>query len=943
MGKFKITQSPDSKNIYLYPNNNGCINECSAFGDAPNYNCVNDEWDALEPETDYAWMEGASSVSEMYAMGNHGSVTGTINYVKAHCKAKSDKYPPHINAEYKVAIGNGVTMGYTTLTLRPSADGAFSQWIPFPTANHWECVDEVVCDNTTTYLREGTNGDKDYLILPNHTTETGTITKVEVFICASGNVDDATINLAIYDTSSTNVINHATTWTFAAGWHSQSHVFATNPDGGAWTWGDIDDLQIGVEKTGGTFPNVSQMYVEITYESGYICNGFAMSDNMPLCTGYGLFEHAWLENPWTFTDWTWGDIDGVQCGFECSSPSVVMTPFPVLPMKNGDRTDITNVTTGYEHWEAVEKSKPYSEVFESGAAWKYDLYKFVQAGTDYYPSGVGADERKFFPFEHNGKDYVMLCGYLPGIYVYEWTGEYLKLIAHAVTTEEALCVAFDGTYFYVGGSDAANGIVMAYTFDGENLTHVGTDYAAGVNSPLNISINGSIESNDGYIYFTGANGQLEALTFNGSTFTQEGIIAGTSIWIYCDGTYIHANKRAFSFDGTNFTNICGGGDDFIMGGDGTYLYATDDVGFNAYIRAYTFDGSAYTLVGSVNTGATGTSYMLCCSLPVFDGYIYAFITTGGVGGELRAYTFDGTNFTLEGSTSETYRKTYMYSDGRFLYTTEFGNPAEGSSKIYSFSGSEFKELAIVNNGTTPKYLDDNITSVTVIAKMGKDPSAPDQADIRGCFTIKTGGVEFNTSANYYTLESKQRYYAYTYLENPNTSAAWTLAEVQALQAGIGLYGTGTKYATCSRCYIVVGAGTNVSPEIQTCQTYIKVNYSPDDIICWMPKPKEISTNHTRNIKMLNFWNGEREVYDVNRSGKSMVLTGGITNGNPDVTDACTQIICVRDMARDGTVVTISGLNPVYFNGSYRINSFGWNKISEKPENYKWILELESAY
>jgi len=180
------------------------------------------------------------------------------------------------------------------------------------------------------------------------------------------------------------------------------------------------------------------------------------------------------------------------------------------------------------------------------------------------------------------------------------------------------------------------------------------------------------------------------------------------------------------------------------------------------------------------------------------------------------------------------------------------------------------------------------------------------------------------------------------IRDRDTAAAWTLAEVQALQAGIGLYGDGTHYATCSRCYIVIGATTNVSPEIKTCQSYLKVNYTPDDTVCYLPKPQQVSTNHARNVQMLNFWNGEREVYDVNRSGKSMVLTGEITDGNPDVTNACDQIMCVRDMARDGTTITISGLNPVYFNGEYRINSFGWRKIGEKPENYEWILDLESA-
>jgi len=80
-----------------------------------------------------------------------------------------------------------------------------------------------------------------------------------------------------------------------------------------------------------------------------------------------------------------------------------------------------------------------------------------------------------------------------------------------------------------------------------------------------------------------------------------------------------------------------------------------------------------------------------------------------------------------------------------------------------------------------------------------------------------------------------------------------------------------------------------------------------------------------------------------KAGSTFVSYGNRQENYITNVDACAQIICVRNMTRDGTVVTISGLNPTYFNGEYRINSFGWNKISEKPENYDWILELESAY
>jgi hypothetical protein len=931
MGKFVITQTPAAKDIYLYPENNGCVNECFAFGDIPNFECVNDEQDVLEPETDYVFIDGVSSVSEQYAMGNHGTITGNINYVKAYCKAKSDKYPPHINANYKVAINKGLTMSFTTLTLRPNADGAFTQWIALGGGVHYDEVYEAICDNYTTTIREATNGDKDYFHLPNHTTEIGTITKVEVFACCGNG--DAGVKLVIYDTSSTNRQTFSVSWIVADGWNMKSHVFATNPDGGAWTWADIDDLQIGVEKESGGMPYISQMYVEVTYESGYTCGEFALSENMPLCTGYGLFSKAWLESPWTSTTWIWDEIDATQVGFECSSPSVVMSPFAVLPTANGDRTDITNVTTGYEHWEAVEKEKPYAEVFESGAAWKYDLYKFIQQGTDYYPTGVGSDERAFFPFEYKNKNYALLTGSSTGIWIYEWTGDYLRYITKAVTAEPAICVTFDGTYFYVGGSDAVDGLIMAYTFDGEILTNVGT-YHAGTNNPTNININGSIENNDGYIYFVGANNLLEALSFNGDIFTQKGSInSNGGFYLHCDGTYIHTGKHAYSFNGTSFTDICAGGDDVILGNDSTYLYATDA----ASIKAYTFDGSAYMLIASIATGGTSVQF-LCCSRPVPDEYIYACVNTGGTAADLKAYTFDGINFTEEGSQSFSWRKDYIYASNKFIYTCEYSVTSDARSGwVHSFNGSEFKTLAKVENGSTPKYLTDDILSVTVVAKMGKDLSAPDQADIRGCFNIKTHATEYNTSANYFTLESIQRYYAHTWTVNPNTSVAWTLAEVRALQAGIGLYGTGSKYAICSRCYIVISASTEVSPEIHTCQTYMKVNYTPDASTCSLSRPEEISTNHSRNIKMLNFWNGTREVYDVNRSGKSMVLTGGEV-----YTGSCDTILCIRNMARDGNIITISGLNPVYFNGDYRINSFGWNKISEKPERYKWILELESA-
>lgn len=760
MGKFKITQSPASKDIYLYPESNGCVNDCFPIGDIPNYKCVDDEYNALEPETTYVFMDGASTVSELYTMENHGTITGTINYVKVCDKAKSDKYPPHINADYKVMISN--------------------------------------------------NG---------------------------------------------------------------------------------------------------------------VCSYYARSGSMPLCTGYGSFEYAWLENPWTTTDWTWDDIDNLQAGFECSSPSVVMSPFPIIPTDDGDRTDITSVTTGYEHWEAVAQDKPYAEVFEAGAAWKYDLYKYIKAAS------YGTQTRGIL--YHNG--YVFSACLGDGVYVHKWNGEQLEYVTNQDDGGLAEGWATDGTYYYLANATE----IIAYTFDGESLT-----LKARANTTNNTTIH--IIYKDGYIYLGDAS-NIEAWSFNGATFTEiDTASVGAAVeGIYHDGTYLYVTTSggkifAFSFDGTNLTELdqdqqaLDRGENFErVSGDGTYIYACAVMDG---VYAYSFDGTTLTYITRKDDG--GSYY----GVEAYGDYI--FCTVEAAQDQLRAYAFDGVAFTVVGTNFNMPGGHIMWdimanADG-YLFTTY------PNAEMYVFSGSAFVKIADVEEDNTPKYLDDNIVSVTVVAKMGKDPSAADGADIRGCFNIKTGGAEFNTSTDYYTLESIQRYYAHTWTTNPNTLAAWTLAEVQALQAGVGLYGTGTKYATCSRCYIVIGASTVAYPEIHTCRTYMKVNYSPDASVCTLPKPQEISTNHARNVKMINFWNGDREVYDVNRSGKSMVLTGSMTDGNPDVTDACAQIMCVRDMTRNGAVVTISGLNPIYFNGDYRINSFGWNKISEKPENYDWILELEAA-
>jgi hypothetical protein len=69
-------------------------------------------------------------------------------------------------------------------------------------------------------------------------------------------------------------------------------------------------------------------------------------------------------------------------------------------------------------------------------------------------------------------------------------------------------------------------------------------------------------------------------------------------------------------------------------------------------------------------------------------------------------------------------------------------------------------------------------------------------------------------------------------------------------------------------------------------------------------------------------------------------------GEPEVIDStpCERIQCVRSMGEEGAIVTPSGLgwDTGLIDESYRIRSFGWKLIQEKPVAYAWVLELEAS-
>jgi hypothetical protein len=95
------------------------------------------------------------------------------------------------------------------------------------------------------------------------------------------------------------------------------------------------------------------------------------------------------------------------------------------------------------------------------------------------------------------------------------------------------------------------------------------------------------------------------------------------------------------------------------------------------------------------------------------------------------------------------------------------------------------------------YASATITSVVITCRMRRI----DAVSGNGYTVIKTNGSTYNGTK--FVLDTNWTNYSTTYLTNPNTSAAWTVSEVNALQAGVYLNCTNTHEARCTQVYVTV--------------------------------------------------------------------------------------------------------------------------------------------
>ena len=304
-------------------------------------------------------------------------------------------------------------------------------------------------------------------------------------------------------------------------------------------------------------------------------------------------------------------------------------------------------------------------------------------------------------------------------------------------------------------------------------------------------------------------------------------------------------------------------------------------------------------------------------------------------------------FSINDDGTDTMGDVYSASSTWYTYYNQYtGNSDSDEKCILTFQNSPITDPTAV------------ITKVTLIAKLITDVGQPMGSHYckpnDGCnysnetpvanLLFKINGTEYNGlnfnldyNGGGWTTES------FSYTWNPDTGVAWTWSDINNLSAGALFHDFsdslfwGAAHVMSKDIHIVVDYLGAVNPQIRTTQLYAEITYQPESEECTLTKPINISRDHKRNINMINFWNGTREVYSLSRQQKTTVLEGAEYGSN-----ACDRILCIREMGLNGGKIDIDGLNPCSLNTAYKIRSFGWKKVSDKPLYYKWQLELEES-
>ncbi len=168
-----------------------------------------------------------------------------------------------------------------TETLRPNAAGTYSQADPVGEVSNYLCVDEEVADDDSTYVEtSGGATEIDTYNIPDHSEGYGTISSVTVYVrCRASTTADLHAAETVIRTHSTDYFGTYTLLPLDYTYLSQTYT--TNPfTTSAWTWDEIDALEIGVRLYDNDDGEVrcTQVYVEVDYAAPLLSGSVPIDD-----------------------------------------------------------------------------------------------------------------------------------------------------------------------------------------------------------------------------------------------------------------------------------------------------------------------------------------------------------------------------------------------------------------------------------------------------------------------------------------------------------------------------------------------------------------------------------------------------------------------------------------------------------------------------------------
>ncbi len=142
------------------------------------------------------------------------------------------------------------------------------------TGEHWDKVDEETSDGDDTYVSSNSTGwQEDLYNINDHSTQTvgGTIDYVRVYMVCRATTANVTQTSAYIHIKTNGVVYNGSEQALSTDYVAYSYQWNNNPQTGqAWTWNEIDELQIGVglrQPNADEYTRCTQVYVEVAFEA----------------------------------------------------------------------------------------------------------------------------------------------------------------------------------------------------------------------------------------------------------------------------------------------------------------------------------------------------------------------------------------------------------------------------------------------------------------------------------------------------------------------------------------------------------------------------------------------------------------------------------------------------------------------------------------------------